>query len=231
MAIPILMYHSISNDKNDLSVSVENFEKQMKLMKNSGFETIYFNKLSNHKNKKKFIITFDDGYENLITNALPILKKYNFTSTCFFIPKYIGKFNIWDEDKPNFKKLNLMNFDQIKLWVNEGMSVGSHTLSHKNLMELNYKDKINEIIDPLSIFSNKLSIKIDCFSYPYGRFDNESLNIVKENYKFAVTTKRSRFKENKFNLYELPRVPINSNDNIFKFFVKINTIYEDLKFK
>ena len=55
--------------------------------------------------------------------------------------------------------------------------------------------------------------------------------IIIEYYDYAVTTKRSRFVKNKFNNNLLPRVPVSKNDNFFKFFLKIKTPYEDVKFK
>ena len=53
----------------------------------------------------------------------------------------------------------------------------------------------------------------------------------KDYYDFSVTTKRSRFIKDKFDNNLLPRVPINKSDNLFKFFLKIKTPYEDIKFK
>tara|TARA_B100000929_G_C15173728_1_gene306142 strand:- start:282 stop:515 length:234 start_codon:yes stop_codon:yes gene_type:complete len=76
-----------------------------------------------------------------------------------------------------------------------------------------------------------MSIDVDVFSYPFGSYDKDSIDIVKKNYKFAVTTKRSRFITNKFTQSELPRIPVNKTDNMFKFFLKIKTIYEDIKYK
>jgi Predicted xylanase/chitin deacetylase len=111
------------------------------------------------------------------------------------------------------------------------MSIGAHTSNHKNLKTLNYDEKYSQIIGPKNYFYKKMSIKIDVFSYPFGSFDDESINLVKKYYSFAVTTKRSRFISNKFNPIELPRVPINKTDSMFKFFLKIKTIYEDIKFK
>ena len=69
------------------------------------------------------------------------------------------------------------------------------------------------------------------FSYPFGQFDNESVEIVKKNYDFAVTTKRSRYEPDKFEFSLLPRIPINKTDSMFKFYLKIKTIYEDIKYK
>jgi len=73
--------------------------------------------------------------------------------------------------------------------------------------------------------------KIDTFAFPFGSYDDETQNIIIEYYDYAVTTKRSRFVKNKFNNNLLPRVPVSKNDNFFKFFLKIKTPYEDVKFK
>ena len=54
MNIPVLVYHSINNDKSNLSLNVNNFEKQINFLKKRGFETISFDKIN--KNKKKQII-------------------------------------------------------------------------------------------------------------------------------------------------------------------------------
>ena len=127
--------------------------------------------------------------------------------------------------------MNLMNLKNIITWRNNGMLIGAHTSSHKNLKTLNYNGKYDQIVGPKKFFNKTMSINIDIFSYPFGSFDNDSINLVKKNYSFAVTTKRSRFIRNKFNYTELPRVPINKTDNMFKFFLKIKTIYEDIKFR
>ena len=73
--------------------------------------------------------------------------------------------------------------------------------------------------------------KINSFAFPFGSHNNETLDIIKEYYDYAVTTKRSRYIKKKFNNLLLPRVPVNKNDSIFKFFLKVRTPYEDIKFK
>jgi peptidoglycan/xylan/chitin deacetylase (PgdA/CDA1 family) len=232
MKLPILMYHSISDGNNPLSVPIKNFEKQMKFMSHNGYKSINLKDLSNlNRNDKFFIITFDDGYEDVFVNALPILNKYNFTATCFFVSKYLGKHNIWDENKSNYIKLNLMNKEQVYEWHKNGMEVGSHSLDHKNLKDLDYNDKYSQITEPKKTFHELFSIDIKTFSYPFGGVDAQTVEIVRNNYSYAVTTNRSRFTFNKFDNYKLPRVPINKTDSIFKFYLKVNTIYEDIKFK
>lgn len=230
MRIPILMYHSIANNDSDLSVSPINFEKQMQYLKKNNYRTINFDDLDKiDKNFKYIIITFDDGYKNLLIDALPILNKYKLTATCFFVTNYIGKYNIWDQNTSNFISQDLMNLDDIVLWKNSGMSLGCHTSSHLNLTKIDLETKNKEILTPKIFFEKNLSINVNCFSYPYGRYDNETINIVQKYYNYAVTTKRSRYKKDLFSKFELPRVPVNKSTNMFKFYLKIKTFYEDIK--
>ena len=82
MIIPVLMYHSISDDGSSLSVSPNKFLEQMEYLSKSGYNSINFNQIYK-ENKKPIIITFDDGYKDNLINALPILKKYNL----YFLPE------------------------------------------------------------------------------------------------------------------------------------------------
>tara|TARA_B100000780_G_scaffold19477_1_gene12567 strand:+ start:869 stop:1546 length:678 start_codon:yes stop_codon:yes gene_type:complete len=224
------MYHSIIND-HDGSVSVKSFKKQMILMKKMGYQTIDFKDLEDNRDKKKFIITFDDGYESVFLNALPILKQLGFKAICFIVTNKIGGYNDWDEYQSNFKKMRLMNFDQINEWVHNGFRIGSHLMSHLDLSKLNNKDKINQIVNSKKFLNDIFNTKVDTFAYPFGSYDKETKILIREYYDFAVTTKRSRYIKNKFNNCLLPRVPVNKNDGLFKFFLKIRTPYEDIKFK
>ncbi len=53
--------------------------------------------LRGEKTGKVVGITFDDGYLNNLTNALPVLQKHGFTSTCYVVDGLLGKTNVWDE--------------------------------------------------------------------------------------------------------------------------------------
>ena len=223
------MYHNITPYEDRFSVSIKNFEKQMNFLKMLNFNSVKFIDLKKRINKK-IIITFDDAYENIFKFALPILDKLKFKATIFVVTNSLGKYNFWDSNKPNYKREKIMNEKQIKEAIKKGHEIGSHGYSHLNLKKLNLKKKKEVIIKPLNYFKKKFRYTIRTFSYPFGQYDVQSLKIVKENYKYAVTTKRSRYNRT-FLDNSIPRVPINSTTNLFKFFLKINTIYEDVKYK
>ena len=231
MSIPVLMYHSISNDNNKISVSVLNFKKQMQFMQSLGYIGCSLNNINSNSSKKKIVITFDDGYENIFTKAMPVLKELDFSATCFIVSKKIGYFNDWDKNQKNFKKKRIMNTKQIKIWIKNGFEIGSHSIDHYNLNNLSNIQKKIQILKPKQFFKTNYGINIQSFSYPFGCYNKDCLKILKKNYKFAVTTKRSRYVKGKFNLLEIPRVPVNSNTSLFKYFLKITTFYEDVKFK
>ena len=106
--IPILLYHSISNDLEDNNLNLSDFEDQISFLHKNKFSSVHFNEI-NPMLKKQIVITFDDGYKDIIINVLPILKKYNFKAICFIVSNYLGKYNDWDLKNSNYKKKELMN--------------------------------------------------------------------------------------------------------------------------
>lgn len=223
------MYHSICNKDNFLSVNTEIFEKQIKFLKDRGYNSIDFTEVKK-KISKKIIITFDDGYKDNLINALPILKKYNFKAVFFIVTNFISKTNLWDKDNSNYNEMQLLDHDDIFELLNNNMSIGSHTCNHKNLTFTDSHDLEYEIKNSKLFLEDTYNIKVSAFSYPYGKLNNKVLNIVKENYEFAVTTIRSRYNLNKHKKIFIPRLHMSNKISNFKFFLKLNTIYEDIKY-
>ena len=228
MKIPILSYHSISNENCPLSLNLTEFEKQLFFFKKNKFEAVHFDEIKN-LSSKKFIITFDDGYKDLIINALPLLKKYNFKATCFIVSDLIGKKNVWDELNSNIKDKELMNLSDIHFWLKNGMCIGSHSKNHKKLTLLNEKDKIDEIINSKDELETLTGESVNSFCYPYGLYNENIVNVVKKKYDSAFTTNRSRYDTVRHNKYKLPRIDMGKSISNFKLYLKVFTPYEDIR--
>mgnify|MGYP000114930483 CR=1 FL=1 len=228
MKIPVLSYHSISDDNSKLSLSVKDFEQQMFYLKKLNYETTTFSDIDNKK--KKIIITFDDGYKDVLVNALPILKKFNFNATCFLVTNSLGSFNRWDKNKMNYKNKEIMNLEEVKEWIDSGMFIGSHTHNHLDLTTLSNEDIINELRISKTFIKNKFDINVDVFCYPYGKVNLSVFNLTKKFYKNAVTTNRARYDTNIHNALLIPRIDMGKKISYFKLCLKLKTIYEDIKF-
>lgn len=228
--IPVLTYHSISNKKSNVSLGISEFEKQIKFLKENQFKSIFFDEI-NLNEKKQIIITFDDGYKDILINALPILRKYNYKAICYIVAKNIGSTNSWDDKRDNFKQLELMNKFDLMEWASYNMILGSHSYSHRDLTILNNKDIDDELLISKDILENIISKKIQDFSYPYGKANLFISKKVAKYYNSAVTVNRSRFKPVNHNFHLIPRVDMGKPKSKFKLFLKLNTFYEDIKFR
>ena len=172
--LPVLMYHRVIDDKNEIGfydtyVTKENFEKQMKYLSENNYTSLTFKDIQNgeykkrfDKNKKYVIITFDDGYKDNLKNALPILKKYNMKIVLFLITS--ESYNKWDTDVENRekeKKFNLMSKEEVKeLIASNLVEIGGHTTKHLDMPNV----ELRTIEEDLKI-SNKIlsfSIFISC---------------------------------------------------------------------
>ena len=219
---PILFYHNIGYENYKSFSTVDEFDYQMNYLNSNGIKNIDCNNLDDETGG--FCITFDDGYEDNLIYALPILKKYNLTATCFIVPKLIGKTNVWDQHQ--FK---LMDSYQIKEWIYEGMSIGSHSFSHQNLTKINHNELKTEIDGSKKYLEDKFQLYISNFCYPYGKYNQIVINEVKKSeYKKAFTTNRGLYNSTKSNNFELNRVSVNRGISNFKFWLKTRTFYENL---
>ena len=230
MNIPVLSYHSISDDISHISLNTKIFEKQIIFLKKLGYVSVNFNEIDPNK-KNQIIITFDDGYKDILINALPILKRHNFKATCFFVTNQIGKNNQWDNKKEKFSIKKIMSNDDIKKWSDNGMSVQSHSHNHFDLTKLSNIDIIKELEISKKYFKDKFNIETDVFCYPFGKVNQNVYDLTKKFYKNAVTTNRSRYNIDKHNPFLIPRIDMGKSVSITKLYLKLKTIYEDIKFK
>jgi peptidoglycan/xylan/chitin deacetylase (PgdA/CDA1 family) len=165
----ILCYHRVNDrEKGYLSVPVDAFRKQMKWLSEQGYHSASLADLLDGKiDEKSVVITFDDGYEDNYQHAFPIMRDYGFQGIIFLIAKKIGE--------PSYLKIS-----QIEDMMKSGFEFGSHTLSHPNLKTLSVEQKRHEIADSKIALEKLFGTPFDFFCYPFGQFDAEAAQIVKE---------------------------------------------------
>ena len=177
--IPILMYHSIelmpkTTTMRSLHVPIRRFKFQMWLLKVLGYKGLSIRELKPYldgeKSRKVVGITFDDGYQNNLINAAPVLKKYNYSATCYLVNHCIGTSNTWDSDQ-GITQRPLMKVNEIKNWLDLGMDIGAHSQTHVDQTIIDEQQAQKEINGCKSELEKLFNMSIVDFCYPFGRFN------------------------------------------------------------
>jgi peptidoglycan/xylan/chitin deacetylase (PgdA/CDA1 family) len=235
MKIPILMYHQIDEPPprgtalRGLIVAPSSFAWQMRMLRVLGYKGMSMRDLEPYLRGEKLGkvvgITFDDGYQNNVQNALPILQKHGFTATCYGVSSMIGGTNRWDEGKVAQKPL--MTLQDWRSWLAGGMEVGSHTQTHADLTTSDYSESVRQIQDSKSELEQSLGCDVRHFCYPYGHFRGEHAAMVEAaGYITSTTTKRGRASVGD-DPFQLRRIMVARATNPFTFYLKVATQYED----
>lgn len=238
--IPILMYHQIApppprgSPFRSLYVSPEAFSRQMGLLKRFGYTGLSMGALlpylRGERQGKVVGITLDDGYENNLSDAMPILQHYGFSSTCYAVGGHLGQTNIWDQ--PNgIVQVPLMDGAGLQRWVQGGQEVGAHTFHHIDLLAKADQVCRADIARCKDVLDAVTGAKTEHFCYPYGRYAHaHTLMVQGAGFKTATTTRRGRCRQ-EADLFELPRITISRSTTLLAFWLKIATPYEDVRGK
>ncbi len=186
----ILCYHSVDDSNWRFSTPPVEFKKQIAFLKKnftvSNLDTILG---SPRKKTCSVAITFDDGYEDVYTNAFPLMKNLGITGTVFLIG---------DKDNSNRGILNnnknLLSNLQINDLKKHGWTFGYHTLTHSKLKGMSN-----------SRLQKEVASKYNYFAYPNGYYDQTIIKAISK-YKYALTVDGGKLSTN--NHYKINRVPI-----------------------
>ena len=240
-SIPILMYHSISEEDETkvhayyrTSTSPQVFTQHMQHLRDLGYRTIALadaaRLLQNGRVTKKYVVvTFDDGYADFYNHAFPELSRHGFTATMFLPTGYIGSHPI------QFKGKNCLTWSQVRELRKHGMCFGSHTVSHPRLSTLDPSSVKSEIANSKQVIEENLGESVDSFAYPFAFPENNKpfiqvlRNILAESrYRQGVSTSIGTARPQE-DPYFLRRLPVNSSDDISLFRAKLQGGYDWLR--
>lgn len=201
-----ICYHNIEdvNKPNMLTISVEEFEKEMQALKDNGFSVIKlqdylaFRRGEKDIPAKSAIITIDDGWVSAYSNAWPILKKYGYPFTLFIYVNYVGTGG------------KSLSWDQLADMRDAGVDIQCHTYSHADLRSPTRRGSVDkktmasiendiktlgmdgwlrkEVIGSKEVLEKQLGIKCNAFAYPFGNYNSKVREMVKEaGYEAAFT--------------------------------------------
>ncbi|MGA8528796.1 MAG: polysaccharide deacetylase family protein [Acidobacteriaceae bacterium] len=236
--IPILMYHSVADEDESavgpyfrIAIPPALFLQQMTWLHEQGYRTVSLTAAveqlqANGTAEKTVVITFDDGYRNFFQHAWPALERFGFTATMFLPTASIC-------DQPQiFNKRECMTWGEVRQLQQQGISFGSHTVTHPQLHDLQPDRIREEILQSRQTIEDKTGCPIDTFAYPYAfpqtdeRFKAMLRQILKESgYRCGVCTQIGRAGAASDPLF-LERLPVNSADDEALFEAKMAGAYD-----
>lgn len=229
------MYHNIDNPPQgarlrNLYVRTGAFSRQMFLLKLLGYQGLSMSAampyLRGEKQGRVAAITFDDGYVDTLEHALPILKKNNFSATCYVISQRMGQHNDWDAAALNARK-PLMNAAQVRAWHAAGMEVGAHSRTHPHLPTCSDAQLQDEIAGSKADLEALTGNAVTQFCYPYGDLDKRVAAAVRQaGFEAATTTRRGRVQPGDDPLL-LRRILVSGSTLPHLFMLKLLGNYED----
>ncbi len=127
---------------------------------------------SSSDNQTLVALTFDDGYRCWTRSVMPVLSRYGLTATGLInSPDFLGTFN-WDD---------------ITALHDAGWEIGWHTASHMDVTTTNRAALINDFETAKGLFEvHGLPVLVD-FAYPWGEYDDSSIEVVSEYFQAART--------------------------------------------
>lgn len=219
------MYHSVADEDESamrpyfrIAITPSQFLSHMTWLNEHGFRTVDLAGAmtllkEGNTATKTVVITFDDGYRNFYEHAFPALKEFGFTATMFLPTASIA-------DQPLvFNRRTCMTWRDVRELKREGITFGSHTVTHPQLYGQTRARIQEEILHSRQTIEEKTGSAIDTFAYPYAfpQTDEGFKALVRgiledSGYRYGVCTRIGRAGASSDPLF-LERIPVNSADD------------------
>jgi len=234
----VLCYHSVHPNRGYSSTTPDVFERHVQWLKAqcrvATLAEVVANRTTRTSGTPLVAITFDDGYEDNHSYALPILAKHGVPATFFITaglvdrdPTVLRRLQwLWDCGPDDIVPLD---WEQVRELHASGMAIGAHTYSHPNLARLSAIEAEHELRRSRDIISDQLGAAVDLFAYPFGKpavhFTPTTTDVVRAlGYRMAaaVTFRGVRDSDS---VYTIPRF-FADGDDVTKLDAKIAGLYD-----
>jgi peptidoglycan/xylan/chitin deacetylase (PgdA/CDA1 family) len=207
--VPMLMYHKLGARPlgvrlKGLYVSRQLFERQLAGLRAAGFTTGAYgtpvddaqpSKRTSKKSaspqgnaNKRIVLTFDDGFANVIKHGMEPLARHGFRAIEFLVGNLLGGVNEW-EIREGEEREQLMDAGHVREWIAAGHEIGSHTLTHPFLTRISPARAREEVLGSKKLLEDKFGVAVRHFCYPYGDWNPAVRDLVVEaGYATACTT-------------------------------------------
>ena len=198
--VPILTYHSLDDSGAVTSVAPRDFREHMHILAQRGFTGIRLSALLDSWEgrgtlpPRPVVITFDDGFANVLEHAAPNLSDLGFSATIFIVSGRCGQTNDWPTRGSGVPRLPLLSWSELAQMATAGFEIGAHSVTHRPLTEIPQSEAAKEIVESKAAIEDRLGQAVQTFAYPFGLFNRSICNVAREQFLGACTTKLERAK-------------------------------------
>lgn len=207
--VPILMFHSVSNEAGPTSIAPGKFRTLMAMLAESEYRVVPLRDvLLWHKGQielpeKAMAITFDDGFIDFQRNAQPILEKFRFPSTLFVPTLRAGTREDWtganDPPRP------LLDWPALRELDKTLVDIAPHGRTHADLTSLTELQCLDEVNGSKNDLEDELKKETMFFAPPYGRSNPLVLKTIAKHYQLSVGVEHG-LATRESNIHDLPRI-------------------------
>jgi len=221
----VITYHSVTPKQTS------KFAEQMNMLLNIGKPVSLEKPIYGYNKTHYLAVTFDDGYQSVIQNALPVLKEKEIPATIFIPTVAFGKRPPWIKDinHPFFNEI-ILTKEQLKALPGDLITIGSHTDSHCRLSNIDAGTFKREIVDSKKKLEFVSGRNISLISVPYGQFDKKYTKLFKEAGYQKVFLNIPTFPATNNDLFIMGRISVEPDDWTLEFHLKLQGAYQWLPF-
>ena len=186
----ILTYHSIDSSGSPISLSEEAFRAHVRFFGSGRVAVVPLADLPSLPDETDAVaLTFDDGFLNFTSTAMPLLSHLGFPATVFVVSDAVGGTNAWGgRAAPGIPTLPLMSWSDLGRSRDAGFEIGAHTRTHPFLTALSLEQAEDEISGCVDRIFSELGERPRRFAYPYGDVNAPVAAVARQTFEHSVTT-------------------------------------------
>ena len=230
--LPILMYHRLGKPvggDRSLWIDEETFVRQLGWLQENGYETLSVHdavvlQASNRAPRNTVLITIDDAFSETLTVAAGALRDFAMRATVFVAAGLMGQeveLGSPNGEPESGSAGHIADRDQLIAWTEQGLDIGSHSMTHADLTRIQPEQILNEAGRSKELLEELLGVQIEDFCYPYAHHNSICRKLVARcGYRAAFAGEPPVR-----NLFAIPRMMVYPQDSLTRFRRKASGYY------
>jgi peptidoglycan/xylan/chitin deacetylase (PgdA/CDA1 family) len=187
-AVPILMYHALSAARTTgferWTLPADRLRAHLEYLSRGGYRSVTVADLVDlyrhggpGPDDRLIVLTFDDGYADFHTVALPLLTRYGMTGTLFVPTGFVGGHSGWMHGEGEGGRA-ILSWAALAEISGCGIEIAAHSHTHPEMDRLPVPEMSAQARRPKAELEDRLGLLVCSFAYPYGRYDKRVRDAV-----------------------------------------------------